>query len=223
MHFLLLVLTIFFAWRISGDIIEYIFAFLNIESGSEITNFLKNTLRFFLIIIIRLFIIMIYLSIYKYLVLFLMAPLFAYLSEITEEKLTGKTFQFNLKRFIKDVIRGILMALRNLIIELIWILVLFIVAFIPVVGFFSPLLLFLVESYFFGFSMMDYYNERHKLSVKESVRFMQKHKGAAIGVGATYYLLFLIPFIGWLFAPVYASVSGTIAAHRIHNPRERPE
>lgn len=43
----------------------------------------------------------------KYLVLILLSPLFAYLSEQTEEILTKKKYPFEFKQLVKDSIRGL--------------------------------------------------------------------------------------------------------------------
>ena len=95
-----------------------------------------------------------------------MAPVMAYLSEKTEQILTGKAFPFNLGQFMKDVFRGIVMALRNLVIELFLTACLLLLAFVPVIGISSTFLIFLVESYFLGFSMLDYYYERKRYTIK---------------------------------------------------------
>ncbi|MBK7818878.1 MAG: hypothetical protein IPJ60_16080 [Sphingobacteriaceae bacterium] len=47
----------------------------------------------------------------KYFLLIVLSPLFALLSEITDEKLSGKKFPFNLKQLLKDILRGIAISL----------------------------------------------------------------------------------------------------------------
>jgi len=212
-HLLLLILTILYAWRVSDGMVESVFAWLNLEEAEGWLSYLKGVLKWVVMFSIRMFMIVAYLAIYKYVVLILLAPLFAYLSEVTEEKLTGNKYPFNMARFIKNVLRGVLIALRNLVFELFWILLLFLFAFIPVIGLISPILLIVIESYFFGFSMMDYYMERKKLKMKESVRYIQRHRGLAVSNGLLYYGLFAIPIVGWIFAPIYAVIAATIAVH----------
>ena len=53
---------------------------------------------------------------------------------------------------------------------------------------------------------MDYANERNKLSIKESVLFVRKNKGFAIGVGGIFSLCFFIPIIGGILASFLAII-----------------
>jgi CysZ protein len=61
--------------------------------------------------------------------------------------------------------------------------------------------------------MLDYSCERHKLSPSQSIEYISKHKGLAIGNGMVFFLLHLVPFAGWLLAPAYAVVAATISLH----------
>lgn len=62
--------------------------------------------------------------------------------------------------------------------------------------------------------MLDYSCERHKLSPSESILYISKHKGLAIGNGLLFYLMHGIPLIGWLLAPSYAVVAATISLYQ---------
>ena len=61
--------------------------------------------------------------------------------------------------------------------------------------------------------MLDYSFERHKLSPAESVLFIGKHRGLAIGNGLIFYLMHILPVIGWILAPAYAVVAATISIY----------
>ncbi|RYD72664.1 MAG: hypothetical protein EOP53_21520, partial [Sphingobacteriales bacterium] len=136
---------------------------------------------------------------------------FAYLSEKTEAIMEGKDFPFNLKQLMKDIWRGIRIALRNLLWQTVYVLSIFILSFIPLFGWIAPLVALLVECYYFGFSMLDYSSERNKLSASQSIEFIGRHKGLAIGNGMVFYLMHMLPIIGWLLAPSYAVVAATIS------------
>ena len=144
-----------------------------------------------------------------------MAPVIAILSEKTEELITGNSYPFNFKQFTQDVLRGILIALKNLAIEFIILLLLILFTNIPIIGWISPFLIFLVESYFFGFSMMDYCNERRKLTIKESASFIYQHKATAIVNGGVFSMLLLVPVIGLLIAPSYGVIAATISTIKL--------
>jgi len=148
----------------------------------------------------------------KYVILILLSPVFAFLSEKVDEKLTGKQYPFDLFQLIKDVFRGVLIALRNLTIEL------FLIAILTLSSFFAgPLaillvpVLWLISSYFYGFSMMDYTSERRKYSISNSVQFVRKNKGIALGNGMMYSVFDMIPVVGIVFAPINAVVGATIS------------
>lgn len=148
----------------------------------------------------------------KYLILILLSPLFAYLSEIVEEKLTGKTYDLNLFQFIKDAGRGVLIAMRNFIIEMACI------ALFSVLGFFGgPFaiviipFLWLLGAYFYGFSMMDYTCERRKMSIGKGIRYIRRYRWLAIANGGMYSILDMVPLIGLCVAPVNAVVGATTA------------
>lgn len=164
-------------------------------------------------IMIRLIMMLFYFSLFKYLFLIIGSPLFAYLSEKTESIMEGKDFPFNFRQLLKDMARGIKLALRNTLWQTVYIISLLILSFIPVVGWVVPVMTLLVECYYYGFSMLDYSCERHKLSASESISFIGKHKGLAIGNGMVFYLMHLVPFVGWVLAPAYAVVAATISLY----------
>lgn len=151
----------------------------------------------------------------KYIVLVLLSPLLAYASEVTEEKITGRTFPFSFKQLMKDALRGALIAMRNGILELSITLVIWVASiFLPIITPISFILLFIVSAYFYGFSMFDYVFERRRMRIGESTRAVNSQLGAVLANGACFSLLMKIPLIGLMLAPVMASVGATIAVTR---------
>ncbi|HUP12875.1 MAG TPA: EI24 domain-containing protein, partial [Niastella sp.] len=134
-------------------------------------------------IMVRLIMMLFYFSLFKYVFLIIGSPVFAYLSEKTESIMEGKDFPFSFKQLMADIIRGIKLALRNTLWQSVYTISLLILSFIPLVGWVVPVTTLLVECYYYGFSMLDYSCERHKLSPAESIQFIGKHKGLAIGNG----------------------------------------
>ncbi|MEK9619629.1 MAG: EI24 domain-containing protein [Flavobacteriales bacterium] len=143
-----------------------------------------------------------------YLTIIFLSPVFTYLSEKIASIQKGKTYNFNLTQFVNDVFRAILISFRNILIQLSMVFVLFLIGFIPVIGWgvsiFGNLL---IVSYFYGFSFMDYTNERHQLSVKESVKIVRRKKGLAIGLGLVFYLCLFIPLLGGIISSFLAIIS----------------
>lgn len=166
----------------------------------------------------------VYFKINKYVILIVMSPIMALIAEKTDEKVTGQVFPFSMTQLVRDVWRGILIAVRNLFLEiLLTIVILTINAIItmvlpPLTIITTPLstvALFLIGAYFYGFSTMDYTNERYRLNVSESVDVIRKGKGLAVANGAIFALWLIIPFVGTylgaIFAPVTCTVGATLA------------
>ena len=162
---------------------------------------------------VRLVLVFFYFSLFKYIFLVIGAPLFGYLSERTEAIIEGKDFEFSWLQLWKDMIRGIRLAIRNTLWQTVFVLSLLILSLIPLAGWITPVIILFVECYFYGFSMLDYSCERHKLSASKSIEFIGKHKGLAIGNGMVFYLMHLLPFVGWALAPAYAVVAATISLY----------
>jgi CysZ protein len=214
LYMLLFAAGIYLFFTSSGDAIEWMFVKTGVRGWMEKMN--ESWLRFLLIfgrVMIYLVFLMFYFSLFKYIFLIVGSPLFAYLSEKTEAILEGKDFPFSLPQLLKDIVRGVRIALRNMLWQTVYTISIFILAFIPLVGWVTPLISLLTECYYLGFSMLDYSCERHKMSTSQSIAFIGKHKGLAIGNGLIFLLMHLIPFLGWLLAPSYAVIAATISLY----------
>ena len=193
---------------------DYLSSYLETVLGTfEGAGVILSVVRGVLWLLFELAFLLLYAYVGGFLVLIILSPLLAYLSERTEELIDGTTYPFNWGQFVKDIWRGVLVALRSLFYELILTLSILIITLIPVVNLASPVLFFLVTSYFYGYSFLDYNLERKRLTSKGSESYVFQHKGMAIGVGAPYALLLIIPFIGPSLAG-FAAIFGTIAATR---------
>jgi CysZ protein len=132
----------------------------------------------------------------KYLVVVLLSPMFAYISERVEEFLTENVYPFSLQQTIHDVKRGVRIALRNILWEYFFLIVVigltvFLEGGIKTALFLSlPLL---VGFFYYGFGFIDYINERRRLNIEQSIYFARRHRGLAMAIGSVYSLLFLMP------------------------------
>lgn len=209
---LLFLAGMYLFWTSSNSAIEFILLKTGVKTWLDKMH--DSWISFLFIIgqiILRLVLLLFYFSLFKFLFLIIGSPLFAYLSEKTEAIMEGKDFPFSMKQLMKDIWRGIRIALRNLLWQSVYVLSIFILSFIPLFGWIAPLVALLVECYYFGFSMLDYSSERNKLSASQSIEFIGRHKGLAIGNGLVFYLMHMIPVLGWLLAPSYAVVAATIS------------
>ncbi|MEY3542145.1 MAG: hypothetical protein RLZZ204_957 [Bacteroidota bacterium] len=51
--------------------------------------------------------------------------------------------------------------------------------------------------------------------MEESIDFIGRHKGLAIGNGIIFYLMHSIILVGWVLAPAYAVIASTISMQAI--------
>lgn len=164
-------------------------------------------------IMLRLVLVFFYFSLFKYLILIIGSPLFAYLSEQTEALINGKEFNFQFDQLWRDMKRGIRLALRNSLWQTVYTISILILSFFPLIGWITPVISTFVECYYYGFSMLDYSCERHKLSPTASIAFISQHKGLAIGNGLVFYGMHFVPILGWVLAPSYAVIAATISLY----------
>lgn len=164
-------------------------------------------------IMVRLIMMFFYFSLFKYLFLILGSPVFSYLSEKTESIIEGREFVFDSTVFFKYVRRGIRLAFRNFFWQTVYTIFILLLSLIPLVGSIAPVISALVECYYYGFSMLDYSCELHKLSPADSINFISRRRGLAIGNGLVFYLMHFVPFVGWVLAPSYALVAATISVY----------
>ena len=177
------------AWNLSDNIGVYI-------SKIWVWEFGKETFTSFSSLIGAVIVLVIGLILYKHIVMALSAPFMSPVSEKIEVHLTGvKNHAHRTTSFKEQLWRGIRINLRNLSKELLLTVPILLIGFIPVIGIFSSILLFLVQAYYAGFGNMDYTLERH-FKYKESIDFVRKNKGIAIGNGIVFMLFLLIPVIG---------------------------
>lgn len=154
---------------------------------------------------------LLYFSLFKYFFLVVGSPVFAYLSEKTEAILEGKEYPFSFKQLTRDITRGIRIAVRNALWQTVYCLSILLISIFPLVGWLTPVLAIVIECYYYGFSMLDYSMERNKKTTAESIFYIGQHRGLAVGNGLVFYLMHLLPIIGWVLAPAYAVIAATLS------------
>lgn len=206
----------YFFGRTANNFIEWISLKTGVKlwldkNGTSLLRFLFAFAGIMLWLIQVLF----YFSLFKYVWLILGSPVFSYLSEKTGSIIEDEELNFKFNQFLKDVLRGIGIALRNSLWQSVYMISIILLSLIPVAGWLTPLLALLVEFYYYGFSMLDYSFERKKMNAHESIYFISNHKGLAIGNGLMFYLMQIVPVIGWILAPAYAVVAAALSLHEV--------
>lgn len=209
-----------------SDFIIYLkdlfFNWINLEG----TGFWGGVLGWLMAVLIRVLFFFIFVYISGYVIIIILSPLLAYVSEKTEQILTGKKIETSFSQIISDALRGIVIALRNLFLELFFMVLMFFVSFVPFIGWLGTIVLFLISSYFYGFSFIDYTNERKRLTIRESVTVMRRYKWIAVSNGAVFSLFLVIPFCGAfvsVFVAIVSTVAATMAMHQTNAYSEEPD
>jgi len=202
----------YFSWIYTGDLLDYLMAQMGVSGDS----WWKVSLQVLISIFVRLIIVMLYLKLFRYIVLIFFAPMLAFISDKIQELSTGKKKPFTINQFTRDVVRGVSIALKNLALELIVTICIILLSFvIPILAVAAPFLIYIIESYYFGFAMLDYRNEFVMLPAKESRQLINKHRGLVLGIGAMFNLMLFVPFLGVLVAPVLSVVAGGLAFNEV--------
>ncbi|GAC1525628.1 MAG: hypothetical protein NVS3B15_00890 [Sediminibacterium sp.] len=214
LYTILLVAGMYLFSHTSSNFIEWIILKTGLKTWLDRLN---NSLLGFLFtmgsLLLWLILLLFYFSLFKYIILILGSPLFAYLSEKTAAIIEGKDFPFSFSQLVKDMLRGMAIAARNSMWQTVYTLSILLLCLIPLAGWLTPIVAILVECYYYGFSMLDYSMERHQRSPAESILYIGNHRGLAIGNGIVFYLMHLLPIIGWVLAPAYAVVAATLSVY----------
>lgn len=164
-------------------------------------------------IMLRMVLFLFYFSLFKYLILIIGSPVFAYLSEKTEALIENREHHFNWKQLVPDALRGVKLALRNAGWQTVYMIALILFCLIPVAGWIAPLIAVIVECYYYGFSMLDYGLARNDFSIQKSIFYSSKHKGLSIGNGIVFYLMHVVI----IFAPAFAIIASTLSVIKVKN------
>ena len=160
------------------------------------------------------------LILFKHIIMAFSAPFMSPVSEKIEAHLTGDTsHQHRKTNFSQQLSRGIRMNIRNLGRELLLTIPLLILKFIPGVNIISIALLFLLQAYYAGFGNMDYTLERH-FNFRESIQFVKRRRGLAIGNGIVFILFLFIPIIGVILVlPLSVTASSIVTVKALENKK----
>jgi CysZ protein len=150
---------------------------------------------------------------YKQIILIFLSPILSYLSELTETVVYNEPApEFRFGNLVRDIVRGLIINLRNLFLTLILMMTAWVTMLIPGLG--PPVstgLMLLIQFFYDGSGLVDYTLERKRYSVRESIHFVKANRARVIGIGMGFMLILVIPLAGWFAAPSYGTVAATLA------------
>lgn len=210
--FLIALLIVFLAWGLSDNLGAFISKIWFWEWGAETFRAISDFIG--ALIIIALGIIL-----YRHIVMALSAPFMSPVSEKIEKHLFGTDHSHRNTSNTEQLWRGVRINIRNLMMELLLTIPIILIGFIPVIGIISSVLLFLLQSYYAGFGNMDYTLERH-YKYSESIQFVRRNRGLAIGNGMVFMLMLLIPVIGIILVlPLSVTAASTETLRVLENTK----
>ncbi|MDH3650129.1 MAG: hypothetical protein OEQ53_10625 [Saprospiraceae bacterium] len=156
---------------------------------------------------------------YKYLVLIVMELLIFHVALRTSEILSGKKEDLSTKIFVNAQIRMIKVAIVIYASEIIASIIISMGLGMVGASILKAPVLFIVQCFFLGFTLIDNYHELNGLPIRPSLRRARHFTGLCTGIGLVLYLIILVPFIGPVLGPVLGIVAASLAMNQI-NARE---
>lgn len=158
----------------------------------ELKSYISNVEWFFFFLLFEVF---------KFVVLTLLSPFNAYISELYDQKLTGNKFKFSFWRMLEDILRGLIISFTVFSLEMLftgfWLIL---NLFLPL-EYFTPLAYMTISSFFFGFAYLDFSLERHDYDVSQSWQYAFQKMSICFKIGTLFSLIMYIPNIGIIIAP----------------------
>jgi CysZ protein len=199
------------AWKTSGYAASKVMGHFRIVTEDAIVSgFVENVL----VLTIRGTVLFLYLKLFRYTMLILFAPLYVWASERAQSAITGLYVEYGSARYMGSVGRAMRIASVHFLYEVgltiaVLVVTLLVTWLLPL----APFLLLALESYYFGYSMMEYRNMHAGISSKESGDVIRSHLGLTLGNGLFFNILLIVPLLGVMFAPQLALVSAGMSLH----------
>jgi len=159
---------------------------------------------------------------YKYMILIFVEIIIFYCVVNTLNIIRNQNFRPQFKDFAKAQKRMVLVGIRawsqEIIVSYIIGLLLGIIGF----SFLKAPTVLLIQFYFIGVLFLDNYTEQFGITIKDSFTIIRSHSGAAIGIGLVAYVLFLIPLVGLIVAPILGGITAALymGSQNIHLEHE---
>ncbi|MGY6560740.1 MAG: EI24 domain-containing protein [Luteibaculaceae bacterium] len=192
---------------------QLFFDLLNPER--ELLSYFKRMAGWILKYTIHISLIILVLMYGKYVVLILLSPVLSLLSMYFARKHFGVQEVFSWTDFLKQVLRSVVVILRNVLFKTLMLALCFLlVYFFPPLLVVQPFVIIGIACYFYGYTLIDFVMERKSISPSKTDAFVFKNAGLALGLGLSFSVLFKIPFLGLIFSPIFGVIAATLLTEK---------
>lgn len=175
------------------------------------TEWLDTSVTVTITALVILLLVATFIFIHKHIILIILAPFLGKIAEETLRAIQGKEFQDSGLSLKESLVRSTSINLKYLGREILTNILFLACGIIPLIGsLLSACGMFLTQSRFLGYGLMDFPLENKGFSAEESDKFVRERTTLSMGIGAGYILLMAIPLVGWMFAPTFGTVAGTL-------------
>lgn len=179
---------------------SYIESYLEIESED---NAWTSFTFWMLNILIRIGFLLIYFAVFKYIILVVLSPILAFMAEKINRILNPKLEKLSTSDLIKNTLKGIAIAFFNFLKEMTLTLVLMLMTFFfPIIAPVTAPLIIIIHMYYYGYSLVDYFIELKNYNFSNRIKTIRQTRLFNFFIGLSFYFIFLIPFVGWVLAPI---------------------
>lgn len=157
----------------------------------------------------------------KYMIIATVGPLISWVSEQTENEITGNQYTFSWRVWIRDLLRSMVFALMFFIVEAGFSIVLFIVIALswllipfaaPVISMLCMLATVLMSSLVYGITVFDPIWERRGMGLVSRLRQAWSLKWKLFGAGLPFHLLMTVPVVSIVLTPIMLPVISSVGA-----------
>lgn len=202
---------LFIFFKTSAIFTETLISKTNIKHWLQSNNTFLTYLFITSMIMFNWVLLLYYFCLFKYVYLLLCSPVFSYISLKTTALLDHSAGTVSKEQILALTKRSSITALKNLGWQTIYFIVFLVLSLLPVIGWIIPIIALITEFYFFGYATLEYKLHQNNLSSGMAQKYIQHHKGLAIGNGLVFYCILIVPVLGWIAAPIYSIIAANIA------------
>ncbi len=150
-----------------------------------------------------------------FVILILLSPINTMVSAKTEYMLNGQKTTAGCAQFFNEMFRMVWLSLIAICLEFGLLFLIYIFSWFFPLGIVSIILTTTISSFFMGFAFFDYSLERHQINIGGSLGFAFKKPLYVLLSGAIFNLIYFIPFVGVVLAPIFVTMVSTVVFYQI--------